>query len=112
RCFTDVRDSVRAVAELSTLPQAVGEVFNVGNPREISILDLARLVIQLTESRSGIRLIPYDEAYSGGFEDMPRRVPNAAKLRRYLGWAPEIPLESNLERIIESMRREALAGVE
>jgi UDP-glucose 4-epimerase len=106
RCFTDVRDSVRAVYELSRLDQAMGEVFNVGNPREISIRKLAELVLQTTGSRSELRLVPYSEAYPAGFEDMRRRVPDVRKLRKTLGWSPSIPLEDNLRRIVDAMRPE------
>lgn len=101
RCFTDVRDSVRAVAELGELEAANGEVFNIGNAREISIRGLAELIIRMTESRSPLSFIPYDQAFPSGFEDMRRRVPCVDKLRRYLGWAPSIPLEENLARIID-----------
>ncbi len=110
RCFTDVRDSVRAVAELARLPAADGQVFNIGNPREISIRGLAELVITLTGSRSEVQLVPYSDAYPAGFEDMRRRVPNVEKLRAYLGWAPAIPLEENLRRIIDHMRTELVAA--
>jgi len=106
RCFTDVRDGVRAVKELGQLPSAVGEVFNIGNPREISIRGLAELIIHMTGSRSELQFVPYDEAYPAGFEDMRRRVPCVDKLRSYLGWAPEIPLEENLARIIDHIRGE------
>lgn len=109
RCFTDVRDSTKAVYELSCLASAVGEVFNIGNPKEISILDLARLVIGMTESRSSIELVPYERAYPEGFEDMHRRVPSTEKLEKFLGWAPAIPLQDNLQRIIEHVGRELIA---
>ncbi len=111
RCFTDVRDGVRAVAELTDLPRAVGQVFNIGNPREISILGLAELVLRMTGSRSEIRLVPYDEAYPAGFEDMRRRRPSVEKLRSHLGWSPSIPLEDNLARIIDHMRSAGEWGV-
>jgi UDP-glucose 4-epimerase len=104
RCFTDVRDSVRALSELSQLPQAVGEVFNIGTPREISIRALAELIVSMTGSRSKLEFVPYSEAYPAGFEDMRRRVPNVEKLRQHLGWVPSIPLEENLTRIIASVR--------
>jgi UDP-glucose 4-epimerase len=106
RCFTDVRDSARAVAELAQLPEAVGQVFNIGNPREISIRGLAELVAGMTGSRSRFEYVPYSEAYPAGFEDMRRRVPCCDKLRAYLGWAPSIALEENVARIVEHMRAE------
>lgn len=106
RCFTDVRDSVRAVAELASHPAAVGEVFNIGNPREISIRGLAEMIVRMTGSRSELEFVPYDQAYPAGFEDMRRRVPCVDKLRGLLGWAPSITLEDNLARIIDHMRSE------
>ena len=104
RCFTDVRDAVRAVYELSTNDRAVGQVFNIGNPREISIRALAELIIELTGSTSKVELIPYNQAFPRGFEDMRRRVPCTDKLHDYLGWSPSIPLEDNLARMIEYQR--------
>jgi UDP-glucose 4-epimerase len=112
RCFTDVRDSIRAVVQLCQLPEAVGQVFNIGNPREISITALANLVKRMTDSRSDLAYIPYDEAYPAGFEDMQRRVPSTHKLERFLGWAPGIPLEENLARIIQFERETNLAMVD
>lgn len=105
RCFTYVDDTVRAVLALAEAPEAVGEVFNVGQPREISILDLARKVIELTGSRSSIRLVPYHEAYGNGFEDMRRRVPDTSKLRRVTGFQPRVSLDEALRRIIAYERR-------
>ncbi len=112
RCFTDVRDTVRAVYELAVNPAADGHVFNVGNAREISIRSLAHLIIRMTDSRSQVKLVPYEKAYPEGFEDMRRRVPSTAKLREFLGWEPAIPLEENLIRIIESTRAGAFASME
>ncbi len=112
RCFTDVRDSVRAIAELAALSRADGQVFNIGNAREISIRGLAELVVEMTGSRSPIVYVPYDEAYPAGFEDMQRRVPCTDKLRSYIGWAPSIPLEENLERIIQFEQNYLMAAVD
>jgi len=111
RCFTDVRDTVRAITELIQLPSASGEVFNIGNPREISIHGLAELIVAMTGSNSEVQLVPYTDAYPAGFEDMRRRVPNVDKLRRHLGWAPSIPLEENLARIVDHMRSELTVAV-
>jgi len=104
RCFTDVRDTVEAVVQLAGAEAAVGEVFNIGNAREISIEDLARLVVSITGSRSRLRYLPYEEAYPAGFEDMRRRVPCTKKLEGVLGWAPERPLEENLARIVDEVQ--------
>lgn len=104
RCFTDVRDAVEAVVRLMERPAAAGNVFNVGNSREITIEALARQVIQLTGSTSSIRYVPYEQVYERGFEDMRRRVPDTSKLRATIGFAPEIPLEEALKSIIVFFR--------
>jgi UDP-glucose 4-epimerase len=106
RCFADVSDVVRALLLLVEHPEAVGQVFNVGNPEEISIGDLAKLVKKLTGSDSEIRLIPYDEAYEPGFEDMHRRVPNIGKISKLVGFKPKLKLRQIVTRIIESKRQE------
>jgi UDP-glucose 4-epimerase len=105
RCFADVSDVVRALLLLADHPAAVGQVFNVGNPEEISIGELAKLVKKLTRSQSALKLIPYDEAYQPGFEDMERRVPNIAKVSR-LGYAPKVKLREIIARIIASKQGE------
>ncbi len=115
RSFCDVRDAVRALVGLMRHPGAVGGVFNVGSPDEISILDLARLVLRLAAGDRGeegpareadgrIRLVPYDEAYESGFEDMSRRVPELERIRGLLGWEPRIPLASTVRDIVASRR--------
>ena len=85
RCFTDVFDVVRAIITLVERSEAVGEVFNVGSEQEITILELARKVKELTGSKSEIVFVPYDEAYEEGFEDMQRRIPDMSKLRSLTG---------------------------
>ena len=106
RCFTSVHDVVRALIALLDTPSAAGEIFNIGQPNEIRIIDLARRVIELTESSSEVALVPYDadEAYgqrAAGFEDMRRRVPDAAKLYAYTGFRPNTPLDQTLREIID-----------
>jgi UDP-glucose 4-epimerase len=103
RCFTDVGDAVRALIRLSETPKAVGEVFNIGNEREITILDLAHKILALTGSASPLQFIPYEKAYDRGFEDMRRRVPDLSKLREAIGYVPHTSLEENLSRIIQHM---------
>jgi UDP-glucose 4-epimerase len=88
RCFCHVKDVVNAMRQLLDHPGAVGEVFNVGSTEEISILGLAERIIEVTESRSQIDLVPYEEAYGSGFEDMQRRVPDTTKIRDLTGWQP------------------------
>jgi len=104
RCFTDVRDAVRAVTQLVETPAALGEVFNVGSSQETTIEQLARTVLRLTESKAGVRYVPYEAVYRQGFEDMRRRVPDCSKLRRAIGFAPDTSLEENLSRIIDYSR--------
>jgi UDP-glucose 4-epimerase len=104
RCFADVNDVVDAVISLAEHPKAVGEVFNVGATREITICDLAQKVIELSGSRSQIDLVPYDEAYAPGFEDMHRRVPSIEKISKLIGYKPRYTLEDTLKRVIEFER--------
>ncbi|MBC7234176.1 MAG: GDP-mannose 4,6-dehydratase [Chloroflexi bacterium] len=104
RCFADVRDIVRGMVALAECPQARGQVFNLGSDREISIADLARLVIDITGSRSKIVYIPYEQAYEAGFEDMPRRVPDVSKVKAWIGWEATIPLEESIRAIVASMK--------
>jgi len=104
RCFTWVGDAVAALIGLATAEEAVGDVFNIGSDREISILNVAWLVKEKTRSRSEIVLVPYDVAYESGFEDMRRRVPDLAKIRRVIGYEPSMELPKILEEIIEYYR--------
>jgi UDP-glucose 4-epimerase len=101
RSFTYVGDVVEAVAKLAQEPGAIGQVFNLGSNGEISIMDLARTVRRLTSSGSEIVLVPYDEAYEAGFEDMPRRVPDLRKAAGLIGYRPTKDLEEILQLVIE-----------
>jgi UDP-glucose 4-epimerase len=107
RCFCHVSDVVRAMADLMRRDDAYGEVFNIGADEEISILDLARQVQRMTESKSEITIVPYEEAYEPGFEDMQRRVPDTNKIRSLLGWHPTRSLTEILSDVIEEHRRGA-----
>ena len=102
RSFTYVGDVVRAVVALINEPRATGEVFNIGNGREITISDLAARIKQMTGSQSPIVKIPYDQAYEAGFEDMPRRVPDISKIRALVGYEPTVELDEILTRVIAS----------
>jgi UDP-glucose 4-epimerase len=104
RSFTDVSDVVGALIALASEPRAVGEVFNIGNTGEISIRDLAERVKARTGSSSPIQLVPYDQAYEEGFEDMPRRVPDLTKIRNLIGYEPKVGLEEIIGRVIEFFR--------
>lgn len=103
RCFAHVKDVVEALVRLIHHPEARGQVFNVGNDEEVSILGLAERIRGLTGGRSEIRTIPYDEAYTSGFEDMVRRVPSLEKLQRLIGYTPT----RNLDTILADVRAEA-----
>jgi UDP-glucose 4-epimerase len=87
-------------------PRAYGEVFNIGHTQEIIIYDLAALVKKMTDSRSEIRLIPYEQVYEVGFEDMPRRLPDISKIQRLIGYRPTLDLPEMLERIIAHYQQE------
>ena len=104
RSFTYVSDVVGALVKLAYEPKAVGRVFNIGNGKEISILDLAKLVRERTGSSSDIALIPYSEAYEEGFEDMARRVPDITRLRELIGYAPTLDIPEILDKVIEDLR--------
>jgi nucleoside-diphosphate-sugar epimerase len=104
RSFTYVGDVVRAVVALINEPRAVGQVFNIGNGHEISIGDLALRIKEMTGSTSEIVTIPYDQAYEAGFEDMPRRVPDLAKVAALIGYAPTVELDEILTRVIASLQ--------
>ncbi|MBN2114511.1 MAG: GDP-mannose 4,6-dehydratase [Acidimicrobiia bacterium] len=105
RAFTYVSDAVAALLELPRHEAAFGEVFNVGGGREITIMELARLVRERTASESEIVMVPYDEAYAPGFEDMVRRVPDISKLQRVTGYAPSVSLEETIDRVAEHYRQ-------
>jgi UDP-glucose 4-epimerase len=106
RCFCDVADVVRALDGLIAHPDAVGKVVNVGSHAEITIRQLAEKVKLITGSASSIRLVPYDEAYAPGFEDMQRRVPNTARVEGLLGWQPQLDLDETLRRVQAYLRAE------
>jgi UDP-glucose 4-epimerase len=104
RCFCHVSDAIRALLLVIDSDKAIGQVFNVGNNQQISIMDLAKKVIEITESKSEIKKIPYSEAYPAGFEDMQRRVPDISKIKNVLGWSPEIGLEKIIGDIADFHR--------
>ena len=104
RCFGHVKDAVESVQRLMAEPEAIGEVFNVGNDEEVSMMRLAELVRDAAESESEITLIPYEEAYAEGFEDMPRRVPDVSKLEAAIGFRPRTPLEEIIRDVVEDQR--------
>ena len=93
RVFCHVSDSVRAILALANDDKTIGEVFNIGGKGEISILDLAKLIIKQTNSKSEITFTDYEDAYAIGFEEMARRVPDISKLTDFTGWEPKLGLE-------------------
>ena len=101
RCFGYVGDVVGALVGLMEHPDAVGQVFNIGSHEEVSILEVAERVKELTKSNSEIVFVPYDEAYEEGFEDMPRRVPDITKVSQLVGFRPELKLDGILQKVIE-----------
>ncbi len=102
RSFLHVSDAVHAIYNL--LFSAVspwGDIFNVGNPMEISIYELAQRIKDLTSSTSSIELIPYEQAYGPGFEDMRRRTPDITKIQQLIGWTPQKSLDDILHETIQ-----------
>lgn len=104
RSFCSVRDVTRGLLTmLDRIDRIAGQVINLGNPEEVSIEDLARRVIALTGSSSVIRRVPFDEAYPSGFEEIMRRVPDIAKARALLDFAPSADLDTILREVIASL---------
>jgi UDP-glucose 4-epimerase len=104
RSFTYIGDVVGCLMRLVKERKAVGEVFNIGNKQEVTILKLAEMVKELTGSASEIVFIPYDKAYEAGFEDMPRRVPDLTKIHALVGYEPKVQLHEIIENVIEYFR--------
>ena len=105
RSFTHVADVVGALLKLVAEPKAVGQVINLGNTEEVSIGDLAERVRTLAGSHSAIKVIPYDEAYESGFEDMLRRLPDLSKAAQLIGYAPRYTLHDILVQVIDHIRK-------
>ena len=104
RCLCHVSDVVRALTELPNQSRAVGQIYNVGSTEEITIRELAQRVKQFTESKSELRLVPYDEAYAKGFEDMHRRKPSTDKIQQLFGWQPAYALNDIIRSTVEYHR--------
>ncbi len=110
RCFTHVSEAVEATVRAATLPQALGEVVNVGSAFETTINDLARTVLDVSGSQGSIEHISYDEAYGKGFADTRRRVPDVSKAERLLGWRAEIELREGLRDLLAERRHVGSEG--
>ncbi|WP_435016341.1 NAD-dependent epimerase/dehydratase family protein [Tundrisphaera sp. TA3] len=104
RCFAHVADVVGALIALMGRPEARGNVYNIGNDEEVTILQLAERVRALTGDRSPIRMVPYGEAYAAGFEDMVRRVPDLGKIRRLIDYRPTRKLDQILADVLDDFR--------
>jgi len=100
RCFAHVRDIVEALPALLNQSTARGQIFNLGNDEEISILALAERVLKITGNKSEIQFVPYEKAYVEGFEDMRRRVPDLAKIKAAIGYAPKRNLDTILKDVV------------
>lgn len=105
RCFCYVGDIVDALVKLIEAEEAYGKVFNLGGSEEVSIMTLAERVIARTGSQSAIRVIPYDEAYEAGFEDMERRVPNTDRAAAAVGFKQTLDLDGIIDSVVEDQRR-------
>jgi UDP-glucose 4-epimerase len=104
RAFTHVTDVVDALLKLVVEPKAIGQVINIGNMEEVTIQRLAERVRELSGSNSVIKLIPYDEAYESGFEDMPRRVPDLTRIEGLIGYKTTQKLDEILTQVIDYFR--------
>jgi UDP-glucose 4-epimerase len=111
RCFCHVSDATRALKALMEADVS-GEIYNVGSPNRIRILDLAERVIELTSSRSPIEFVPYEDVYGLGIEDMLHRIPSTEKIYRATGWKPQLSLDLILADVIKHMRTAGLSQLE
>lgn len=108
RCFCHVSDAVEALMGLLNEPRAIGRVFNVGSREEISILDLAKRILKMTDSRSRLDFVPYSQVYGSGFEDMGRRVPDTARINQLIGWTTTRTLDQILSEVIAEATSESI----
>jgi UDP-glucose 4-epimerase len=104
RVFCHVNDSVKAILALASNNKTIGEVFNIGGKDEISILDLAKRIIEQTNSKSKITFTDYQDAYATGFEDMVRRVPDVSKITNFTGWQANLELSTIINDVVKSYR--------
>jgi UDP-glucose 4-epimerase len=104
RCFCHVHDAVRGILAVIDAQETIGQAFNIGNDHEVSIEELAQTIIKETASSSTITRIPYEEAYSAGFEDMQRRVPDISKAKAVVNWSPRLTLEEIISDVANHLR--------
>lgn len=105
RCFLYIDDAVRAILGLIGEDRAVGDIFNIGNPESISILELARKIKRITRSKSKIEFVPYERAYERGFEDMRHRKPDISKVHSLIRFSPSVAIEGLLKNTIKYFKR-------
>jgi UDP-glucose 4-epimerase len=105
RCFGHIYDVIEGLILVAFNDKTIGQVINIGNDKEISILDLAKLIIEKTNSRSEIKFVDYKDAYGDGFEDMERRVPNINLIKELTGWQPKRDLNNIIEDVVEFQRK-------
>jgi UDP-glucose 4-epimerase len=101
RVFCHVNDVVKAMLTVCDSDNTLGQVFNIGGKGEISIQDLAKLIIKYTNSSSSLKFIEYSDAYSQGYEDMQRRIPNISKIKSFTGWEPKLTLENIIHDTVQ-----------
>jgi UDP-glucose 4-epimerase len=106
RVFCHVTDAVKAIQSLILDDKSIGEVFNIGGKNEISIIELAELIISITSSKSKISFVRYEDAYLAGFEDVIRRVPDIRKIKSFTNWEPKINIETIIKDVLNSSIKE------
>lgn len=107
RCFCHVSDATNALIQLLENKQSRGHVINVGSEEEISILDLAKTVIEMTDSKSELTFLSYDQAYTQGFEDMQRRVPDLSRVKELIGYTPKHNLKAVIQNTIDYWKNQS-----
>lgn len=112
RCFCHVKDVVDVLPRLLETPACTGRVFNVGSDIPVTILELARLILSITGSKSKIRMRAYDDAYPHGFEDLRERRPDVSRIAQAVGFRPRIPLEQTIREIVASLDERAPGAAE
>ncbi len=105
RVFCHVADAVRAILTIAETDSTIGEVYNIGGVGESTIKQLAEKIIERTKSNSTITYTPYDQAYTAGYEDMQRRVPDITKIKNAIGWSPENTLDSIIDDVASEMKK-------
>ena len=104
RCFVDIRDVIPSLPRLVESPACHGRVFNIGSDQPISMRSLAQQVIDTISSKSAIRMVPYDQVYAAGFEDLRQRQPDLTRIREAIGFRPRIGLEETIRDLAAMMR--------